>query len=202
MSSRPSKKAALAPGQVVGRSPASLLLSSPQRKLGSKQGKRSAPQPKPLSASAAAFVPNASFHPGTSSSCVKPSKSFAAAARSNAAPSGSSKKGVRVDESKNKVVEVDIADGDDDDEYWEDMVSSEDEKEEHIGEVDAAGAGVSSKSGMESDDDVKFAAAASSCASVQTGVGSDASFVASDEESDDDPPVMYADLVRSDGSIR
>jgi hypothetical protein len=49
---------------------------------------------------------------------------------------------------------------------------------------------------------VKFAAAASSCASVQTGDGSDASFVASDEESDDDPPVMYADLVRFDGSIR
>jgi hypothetical protein len=29
---------------------------------------------------------------------------------------------------------------------------------------------------------------------VQTGVGSDASFVASDEESDDDPPVMYASV--------
>ena len=32
---RPSKKAGLAPGQVVGRSPASLLTMSPQRKIGS-----------------------------------------------------------------------------------------------------------------------------------------------------------------------
>ena len=39
MSSRHTKKASLAPGLVLGRSPEQLLVSSPQRKIGSKKGK-------------------------------------------------------------------------------------------------------------------------------------------------------------------
>jgi hypothetical protein len=134
MSSRPSKKAGLAPGQVVGRSPDSFFIASPQRKLGSKKGKRSAPQPKTLDASAPAFVPNASFHHGFDGS--RSFKSFAAAARSGLDPADSGKKGVRVDESRNTVVDVD-ANKSDDDELWEDMVPS-DEEEEHISTPSAA----------------------------------------------------------------
>jgi hypothetical protein len=204
-SNRPSKKAGLAPGQVVGRSPTSLLTTSPQRKIGSKKGKRSAPQPKPLNSSAAAFVPNASFHLGTNVSGArsKPSKSFAAAAHSNVAPAGSAKKaGVRVDESKNTVVEVGLAEEEDDDEYWEDMVPSDEETDEHIGEVDAAAAPSPSKSsdGSAPDGD---AAATSTAGSTGKGSGSLASFdSSSDDESTDEPPVYYADLAQFDGSIR
>jgi hypothetical protein len=93
---------------VFGRSPEQLLISSPQRKIGSNEGKRSAPQAKPLNAAAAAFVPNTSFHPGTGSSgSLKMHRSYATACSTAAVSSGSTKKGVRVNESKNKVVGVD-----------------------------------------------------------------------------------------------
>jgi hypothetical protein len=112
---------------VVGRSPEQFFVNSPQRKSGSRKGKRSAPQAKPLNATAASFVlGSAAFHPGTASSKTLPRHSpcrYVEATRTGPGSSTGSgkKKGVRVDESKNKVVEVDLMD--DDDEDWEDMAS-------------------------------------------------------------------------------
>jgi hypothetical protein len=140
MSSRHSKKAALTPGKVIGRSPEQLLVSSPQRKIGSEKGKRFAPQAKPLNAAAASFVAGAAaFHPGTGSSEPQThysSRSYADAVRSAPGSSffHSKKKGVCVDESKNKVMDLPI----DDDKDWEELDTSEEGQGEHIGEVDAA----------------------------------------------------------------
>lgn len=202
MSNRPSKKAGLAPGQVVGRSPESFFIASPQRKQGSKNGKRSAPQPKPLDASAPAFVPNASFHHGSDSS--KSFKSFAAAARSNLDPAGSGKMGVRVDESKNTVVDADVNESDeDDDELWEDMVPSDVEGEEHIGDVNATSASSPTKSddGSASNGGNNAAANPNTCSTAKAN-DSVASSGSSDYESDDEPPTYYADLSQFEGSIR
>lgn len=57
-------------------------------------------------------------------------RSYAVAARSTAAvSSGSTKKGVQVNESKNKVVEVDNVASEDNDKNWEDLVWSDEEEE-------------------------------------------------------------------------
>jgi hypothetical protein len=117
-----------------------IAISSPQRKIGSKKGKRSAPQAKPLNAAAASFVPGAAaFHPGTGSSEPQTRyspRSYAAAVRSAPGSSfgHSKKKGARVDEFKNKVMDL----PDDNDEDWEELDTSEEGRGGHIGEVDAA----------------------------------------------------------------
>jgi hypothetical protein len=208
MSSRPPKKAALAPGQVVGRSPEQFFVNnSPQRKVGSKKGKRSAPQPKQLNPSAASFVPNASFHPGSSASGVKKtSRSYAATAWSTAGASSAAKKGVRVDESRNNVLEMTVG-SDDDDENWENLVPSEDEAEAHIGDVDADDEAPAASSPEAVDEDGSeansaVAAAATNGTKNTSDASAPSSGSSSEDEDDDEPPAMYADLARFDGSIR
>jgi hypothetical protein len=191
---------------VVGRSPEQFFINnSPQRKFRSKKGKRSAPQAKPLNAATAPFVPNASFHPGAASSGTKKTPhGYAAVARSTATAASGSKKGVCVDEYRNRVLEVTTG-SDDDDENWEDLVPSDDGSDEHIGDVDAvddaAAAPPPSEAAYDEGSEAESAAAASSGSDVKSSsaVSSDSS---SEDEFDDEPPLIYADLGPFDGLIQ
>jgi hypothetical protein len=79
-------------------------------------------------------------------------RSYSAVARFPATAASGSKKGVCVDESRNKVVEVTVG-SDNDDENWEDLVPSDEELEEHIGDVDAADDAAAAPSPSEAVDD-------------------------------------------------
>jgi hypothetical protein len=147
MSSRRPSKAFRTPGQVIGRSAQVLGVSSPRRKS---NNKRSAPQEHTsfdLRATAPSFTPAGAAGTDPSPTDFPPLASGAVASASQAASCGSSlkssaratsstaastasyadttRRGVTVDESQNKVNEIGLA-SDDDDSLWADVAEDDD----------------------------------------------------------------------------